>query len=81
MHVEKEKVRVTLVLDRFLIVGNMHRYPGARLMDLLKKTEHDFLPITEAEVYSFPDDKLLRSVQFLSVNIKRINFIYPVGED
>jgi hypothetical protein len=77
MHVDKETIRVTILVDRFRIVGNMFRYPGARVLDLVNIKEQAFIPITEAEVYSLSDGKLLEKVSFVGVNRNAISFFYP----
>jgi len=78
MHVPKEKTRVVILADRFRIVGNMHTYPGARLLDIVNVKDTAFIPITEAEIYSLADGKLLHRTDFMGVNRNAINFFYPI---
>lgn len=78
MHIEKEKIRVTMLVDRFRLVGDMHRYPGARLLDLVNVKETTFMPMTDVEIYSLNDGKLLQRTSFLGVNVRTISLFYPV---
>lgn len=77
MHIDKEKIRITALVDRFRIVGNMYMYPGARLTDLVNVKEQAYIPITEAEIYSLGDGKLLQKAEFLGLNRNRVSFFYP----
>lgn len=81
MHVPKEKIRVTILVDRFRIVGDMYRYPGARLLDLVNLKDTAFIPVTEAEIYSLADGKKLFSTPFLGVNRNSVAFFYPMEEE
>ncbi len=81
MKIDKEKIKVTILIDRFRIVGYMYKYPGARLMDLVNIKEQAFIPITDAEVYSLGDGKLLQKTAFLGVNRNQVNFFYPSDQE
>jgi len=80
MHVPKEKVRVTILVERFRIVGDMYRYPGARLLDLVNIKDTAFIPVTEAQIFSLSDGKLLQTTTFVGVNRNAIAFFYPMEE-
>lgn len=77
MHVPKEKVKVVFLVDRFRIVGDMYRYPGARLLDLVNIKDTAFIPVTDAEIFSLSDGKLLQKSSFIGVNRNAVNFFYP----
>ena len=81
MHVEKEKIRVTAMLDQFRIVGDMYRYPGSRLLDLVNLKEATFIAFTEVEVYRLADGKLLHKSPFMALNRNTIQFFYPVDTE
>jgi hypothetical protein len=81
MHVPKEKVKVTILVDRFRIVGDMYKYPGARLLDLVNIKDTAFIPVTDAEIYSLADGKKLYNAPFLGVNRNSVSFFYPMEED
>jgi len=78
MHVPKEKIRVTILVERFRIVGDMYRYPGARLLDLVNIKDTAFIPVTDAQIFSLSDGKLLHSSDFVGVNRNAISFFYPM---
>lgn len=80
MHVPKEKIKVTILVERFRIVGDMYRYPGARLLDLVNIKDSAFIPITDAQIYSLSDGKLLHTAGFLGVNRNAITLFYPMDE-
>jgi hypothetical protein len=81
MHIEKEKIRVTAMLDRFRIVGDMYRYPGSRLLDLVNIKEATFIAFTEVEIYGIADGKLLLKAPFVALNRNAIQFFYPVDTE
>jgi len=80
MHVPKEKIRVTILVERFRIVGDMYRYPGARLLDLVNIKDTAFIPVTDAQIFSLSDGKLLHSSDFVGVNRNAISFFYPLDQ-
>ncbi|MBU4195000.1 MAG: hypothetical protein KKF66_08405 [Actinobacteria bacterium] len=81
MHIDKEKTRITALVGRFRVVGDMYMYPGARLMDLVNMKEQVFMPITDAEIYSLGDGKLLQKAAFIGLNRNQVYFFYPVDQD
>jgi hypothetical protein len=78
MHIEKEKLRVTAMMERFRIVGDMYRYPGSRLLDLVNLKDAAFIALTEVEIYGLEDGKLLQKLPFVALNNRAIQFFYPV---
>ncbi|MDD5747502.1 MAG: hypothetical protein PHP64_00360 [Actinomycetota bacterium] len=78
MNVPGEETRVVIIVERFRIVGYMHRYPGARLLDIVNAEDNVFLPLTDAEIYSLSDGKLLQKAGFVGINRDAIQFFYPV---
>jgi len=80
MHVPKEKVKVSMLVDRFRIVGDMYKFPGARMIDLVNVKDTAFIAITDADIFSLSDGKKLQTVPFLAVNRNAINFFYPIEE-
>lgn len=80
MHVPKETVRVTILVDRFRVVGNMYKYPGARLLDLVNIKDNAFIPLTDADIFSLADGKKLYRAPFLGINRNSINFFFPMED-
>lgn len=80
MHVPKERIKVTILVERFRIVGEMYRYPGARMLDLVNIKDNAFIPVTNAQIFSLSDGKLLHTASFTGVNRNAISFFYPMEE-
>jgi len=80
MHVPKEKLKVTILIDRFRIVGYMYKFPGARMLDLVNIKDTAFIAVTDAQVFGLADGKKLQDAEFLAVNRNSINFFYPMEE-
>lgn len=80
MHVPKEKVKVTILVDRFRVVGDIYKFPGARLLDLVNIKDTAFIPVTDAEVFRLADGKKLFSTTFIGINRNVITFFYPMEE-
>jgi hypothetical protein len=81
MHVPKDRIKVTILVDRFRIVGTMYKYPGARLLDIVNVKDTAFLPVTDAEIYSLADGTKLFSTSFLGINRQVVSFFYPMEDD
>ncbi len=80
MHVPKERVKVTILVDRFRVVGDMYKYPGARLLDLVNIKDTAFIPVTDADIYSLADGKKLYRAAFLGINRNAVNFFFPMED-
>lgn len=80
MHVPKEKIKVTMLVDRFRIVGHMHKYPGARMLDLVNIKEAAFIPVTDADIFSLADGKLVHHADFIGINRNAVSLFYPMEE-
>lgn len=81
MHVPKEKIKVSIIVDRFRIVGNIFRFPGARLIDIVNIKDTAFIAVTDAEIFSLGDGKKLQDVSFMAINRNAISFFYPLEEE
>ena len=52
MRVEKEKRKVALVCDQWLLVrGYVHINPGERIIDFFNDSRESFIAVTDAEYY------------------------------
>ncbi len=80
MHVPKEKIKVTILVDRFRIVCEMYKYPGARLLDIVNIKDTAFIPVTDADIFSLADGKKLYTATFLGINRNAINFFFPMED-
>lgn len=76
---QKETLGVVIVTQVWKIVGDVHLYENSRLSDMLNvdTNKKDFLPVTNARVYSLANEKqLLFQKSFLSVNRNFVVLIY-----
>lgn len=80
MHVPKEKIKVTILVDRFRVVGNMYKYPGARMLDFVNMKDTAFIAVTDAEIFSLADGKKLQETHFIAINRNVMSLFYPMEE-
>ncbi len=74
LKVEKERHKVTIIMDNLKVRGYIHLMPKSRLTDVLNSTNiKDFIPITEAELTHDGETVYL---QFVEINKHKINAIY-----
>lgn len=66
----KEALGVVIICEMFKIVGDVHLTENTRLSDMLNMdtSKKDFVPVTNARVYSINEDKLLYTKEFMLVN-------------
>lgn len=76
MNVPSDEVKVTILVDRFRIVGSVHLYPGARMTDIVNADEAQFITITGAEIFNIADGNLLQKTDSLILNKNEIRFFY-----
>lgn len=74
----KEPLGVVIVTEKYRIVGDVHLTENTRLSDMLNidTSKKDFIPITNARIYSSSDEKLLFSKDFLLINRQFIMTVY-----
>lgn len=76
MKVAKEVVKVIIYTSQYKIVGDYYLQPGSRLTDNLNARDgRDFLPITNAEIFSL-DGKTITQSAFLEVNKSYIVMVF-----
>ena len=80
MQVPKEEIKVTILIERFRVTGNMHKYPGARMLDLVNNKDTAFITVTDAEIFSLADGKKLQETPLLAVNRNAMSLFYPMEE-
>ena len=67
-----EKVVATIRTSNERIEGAVFILPDTRLLDLLNKQSQQFIPVSEAKVFSEDTGKLLYEVAFMAVNTSHI---------
>jgi len=78
MKMPKNQLNVVILTDLYRIEGTVHLLKNSRLSDLLNSeaSKKDFLPVTDAAVYSRVDNTLLYSLDFLNVNREHITLLF-----
>lgn len=76
MNVPQNSVKVTILMDRFRIVGELELYPGARMTDVFNESGKQFLTVSDAEIYNVADGKLVHKSDSLVVNKSEVRFFY-----
>ena len=78
MKVEKEAIEVIVLTQFYKIEGIVHILPGGRLTDFITaRTIENFIPVTDAKVYSTVDNKLLYETGFMNLNTNFVIVILP----
>jgi hypothetical protein len=76
MHVNKESVRVVVVVDGWRIEGSLHILTGSRLTDAVNSKAKDFLAVTDACIFDAKSGALLSQTEFLALNRDAISMIF-----
>jgi hypothetical protein len=76
---KREKIKVVILTTDYKITGEIPTHEGyrGRLSDLMNE-EKKFINVTDAEVKSRLDDKLIANIKFLCLNKNFIILIYPL---
>jgi hypothetical protein len=77
MKVEQTEIEVIIYMQNSRVEGKLHLPSGGRLSDYMELAERQFVPVTDAKIYTVPTNELLYSVSFLSLNKDFIVFIFP----
>ncbi|MFZ3085473.1 MAG: hypothetical protein WA097_02380 [Candidatus Hydromicrobium sp.] len=83
MQVTKQKVRVKIKTESFIVKGTVYTMVDGRLSDYITSQKDKFIPVTDAEVYSLGEDgkaldekKIKREVVFINVDkIEMIEYV------
>jgi len=76
--VKKERVNTVIHTSAEKIEGYVFLLPNTRLLDLLNSDREQFVPVSEAKVFSESTGKLLYHSDFLAVNK---NHVIVIMED
>ena len=71
-----EKLPVIILTDKFRIKCKINLLRGVRLTDFIR-TERDFIPVLEAEVWSLENPQKIISTEFLNISKSHIQIITP----
>ncbi|MBI2266814.1 MAG: hypothetical protein HYU64_16905 [Armatimonadetes bacterium] len=83
LRIPKERKNVIVYTRNHKIEGEMYVLMSARISDELNVRVREFIPITNAKVYTLSGDSLLYSAEFLSVNKHAIDLVVtlPIERD
>jgi len=74
----RDKLEVVIYTRTHKIVGTVHTMPASRLVDFMNSKAADlFIVVTDANVYTLPEEKLLQSAGFFAINRKAIMMVFP----
>lgn len=78
MKKNKETLGVVIITQMHKIMGDVHLIENTRLSDMLNvdTSKKDFIPVTNARVYSVTDEKPLYTKDFLLVNRQYILTVF-----
>jgi hypothetical protein len=78
MHGRRDKLEVIIYSQTHKIMGTVHTMPAGRLVDFLNsKTADLFIVVTDANVYTLPEEELLQTADFFAINKKAIMMVFP----
>jgi hypothetical protein len=75
--IEREQRKVAIIDPGFRIEGKIHMLPRMRLSEFVN-TSRQFIPITEAEVFSSDGSKKLYTSEFMEINRDSIITMIPL---
>jgi hypothetical protein len=78
MQGKRELIEVIIYTQSYKIVGSIHAMPASRIVDFMNSKREDFfIVVTNANVYTLPDEKLLQAADFFAINRKAIMMVFP----
>ena len=82
MHGRREKLEVVIYTQTHKIIGTVHIMPAQRLVDFLNsKVADHFIVVTDANVYTLPEEDLLQAADFFAINKKAVMVVFPKAHD
>ena len=78
MQGRREKLEVVIYTQTHKIIGIIHTMPASRLVDFMNSKGADlFIVVTDATIYTLPEEKLIQSADFFAINKKSIMMVFP----
>jgi hypothetical protein len=78
IRVRKTTFKVIIYTQANKIFGTIHTMPGDRLIDFMNSKAADtFVVVTDASVYSLPEENLIQSTEYFAINRQAIMMIFP----
>jgi hypothetical protein len=76
LKIKRNPCRVNIIIPEYRIEGIIHLHPMMRFSDLLNAAP-EFIPITNAKIFSVYDDQLRSQAELVEVRRDQIILIYP----
>lgn len=76
LKVKRNPCRVSIIIPEYRIEGVIHLHPMMRFSDFMNAAP-EFIPITEAKIFSVYDNKLASEPELVEVKRDQIILIYP----
>ena len=78
MQGRRDRIEVIIYTQTYKIVGIVHTMPASRLVDFMNSKMADlFIVVTNANIYTLPEEKLIQTADFFAVNKKAITMVFP----
>ncbi|MDI6792633.1 MAG: hypothetical protein QME81_07185 [bacterium] len=74
-----DKIDAVIFTEHYRLEGTVHIRSGDRFSDFLNVSKN-FIPVTDATLYTIPQNTLLYKVGFLGLNREDITIIFPANE-
>jgi hypothetical protein len=79
--VQKVPQRMMVYAPPFAVVGNLHHVPSSTWLDTLRAMRHDYVTLTNVNVWSFdPRSAVNQAAPFAMVNRRWIAALHPLGQ-
>ena len=75
--IEREQRKVAIIVPGFRVEGKIHMLPKMRLSEFVN-TARQFIPVTQAEVFSSDGSRKLYSCEFMEINRGSIITMIPL---
>ena len=80
MKIRMETVEAVIIVPEFRLEAKAYLHPSTRFSDFLNSHNKAFIPITDVQIYSRENGKLLGTIDFAAVNKESVQLIYPKME-
>jgi len=82
MLARRHRFEVIIYTQTHKIVGVVHTMPACRLVDFMNSKAADlFIVVTDANVYTLPEEDLLQAADFFAINKKAVMVVFPKAHD
>ena len=75
--IDREQRKVAIIVPGFRVEGKIHMLPKMRLSEFVN-TARQFIPVTQAEVFSSDGSRKLYSSEFMEINRDSIITMIPL---